>query len=148
MKVILKQDVKKLGQKGEVKEVSDGYARNFLLPRGLAIEATDGKVKQLQERQERREKKREKEEQKALKTKAKIDGKTIEVKARAGEDGRLFGTVTAMEIADILQEDFRVSIDKKRIEIQEPIRTLGEYSVRIKVFPSIQATLKVLVKPE
>ena len=70
MKVILKQDVKKLGQKGEVKEVSDGYARNFLLPRGLAIEATDGKVKQLQERQERREKKREKEEQKALKTKA------------------------------------------------------------------------------
>ncbi len=148
MKVILKQDVKKLGQKGDVKEVSDGYARNFLLPRGLAIEATDGKVKQLQERQERREKKREKEEQKALKTKAKIDGKTIEVKARAGEDGRLFGTVTAMEIADILQEDFRVSIDKKRIEIQEPIRTLGEYSVRIKVFPSIQATLKVLVKPE
>ncbi len=148
MKVILKQDVKKLGQKGEVKEVSDGYARNFLLPRGLAIEATDGKVKQLQERQERREKKREKEEQKALKTKAKIDGKTIEVKARAGEDGRIFGTVTSMEIADILQEDFRVSIDKKRIEIQEPIRTLGEYSVRIKVFPSIQATLKVLVKPE
>lgn len=148
MKVILKQDVKKLGQKGEVKEVSDGYARNFLLPRGLAIEATDGKVKQLQEKQERREKKREKEEQKALKTKAKIDGKTIEVKARAGEDGRLFGTVTAMEIADILQEDFRVSIDKKRIEIKEPIRTLGEYSVRVKVFPSIQATLKVLVKPE
>lgn len=148
MKVILLQDVKKLGKQGETKEVSDGYARNFLIPQGLATEATPAKLKELQEKHERQDKKREKEEEKARYTKQKINGRSICVKARAGEGGKLFGTVTAKEIGDILQEEFGVSIDKKKIDIPEPIKSLGEYTIKIKLFPSIQAVLKVLVIDE
>jgi len=148
MKVILTQDVKNLGKQGEIKDVSDGYARNYLIPRGLAVQATQARLTELEQKLERQGKRREKEEEKARRIKETIDGQVIRVKARAGEGGRLFGTVTAKEIAEVLQEDFHVSIDKKKIEITEPIKHLGEYQVKVKVFPSFHANIRVLVMEE
>lgn len=148
MKVILLSDVKNLGKAGEVKEVSDGYARNFLLPRGLAVEATPMKLKELKEKSERKERKLEREEERARAIKERIDGRELALKVKAGEGGRLFGTVTAKDISDNLQQQYGVSVDKKKIEIPEPIKHLGEYRVKIKLFPSVSADVKVIVQPE
>jgi len=143
MKVILTQDVKKLGLKGEVKDVSDGYARNFLIPQGLAEEATKTKLKEEQEKHLKEEKKKAKEKTAAEALKAKLDGKKVEVKVKTGGGNKLFGAVTAREIADILQKEFGVLIDKKKIDMGEPIKHLGEYAVKIKLYPSIQAEVKL-----
>ncbi len=148
MKVILLSEVKNLGKAGEVKEVSDGYARNFLLPRGLAVEATPMKLKELKEKSERKERKLEREEERARALKERIDGRELALKVKAGEGGRLFGTVTAKDISDNLQQQYGVSVDKKKIEIPEPIKHLGEYRVKIKLFPSVSADVKVIVQPE
>ncbi len=146
MKVILLEDVRKLGNKGQVIEVSDGYARNYLFPKGLAVEASDGRLKELQNKALQAEKKKEKEDEKAVKLKEKIDKQTVSVKAKCGEGGKLFGAVTSKEIADALKAGFKVDIDKKKIEIKEPIRHLGEYEVKIKIHPSVQADITIVVE--
>jgi len=148
MKVILIQDVKKLGQKGQIIEVSDGYARNFLIPQGLAEEGTKTKIKETQEKNVREDKKKDREREQAESLKARLDGKSAQIKVKTGAGDKLFGAVTTKEISDILQKEFKVSIDKKKIEILEPIKHLGEHTVRLKIYPSVQAEVKIVVASE
>lgn len=148
MKVILIQEVKKLGIKGQVLEVSDGYARNYLIPQGLAQEATRTKLKEIEEKNLKEEKKKSSEKEKAEVLKAKLDGKKVEIKVKAGAGDKLFGAVTTKEIADILQKEFGVSMDKKKIEIGETIKHLGKYNIKLKIYPSVQAEIKLIVAPE
>ncbi len=146
MKVILLTDVPKLGKEGEVVTVSDGYARNYLIPKDLVVEATEGRLRNLKDQQKRHERRKAKEEKKAQRTKEKVDGQMVAVQAKCGEGGKLFGAVTSKEIADVLNNKFKVDIDKKRVEIKEPIRQLGEYPVRIKLHQ--KAVAEVTVKVE
>lgn len=145
MKVIFLQDVKGQGKKGEIKEVSDGYARNFLIPKGLAVEATKTRMKEIQEQQEKQRKTQEKEKAEAVKIQQKLNGQSVTIKARTGGGDKLFGAVTAKEIAEAIEKQFKVNIDRKKIELTEPIKHLGEYSIKIKIYPSVQAEMQVIV---
>jgi len=146
MKVILLQDVKKLGKTGEVKEVADGYAWNFLIPNGLAMEGTQTKLKELNEKNAKKARQDAKDKAAAEDMKAKIEGKKIVLKVKTGEGERLFGSVTTKEVADILQKDFAITVDKKKIEWKNPIKTLGKYSVTIKLYPKVQAQITLSVE--
>ena len=145
MKVIFLQDVKGQGKKGEIKEVSEGYANNFLIPRGLAKPASEGNLKSLevQKQSEARRKEREKEEAKALA--AKLETITVELTSKAGGGGRLFGSITNKQIAEAL-EKMGYRVDKRKIELDEPIRTLGVTKVPVKLHTEVTAELKVHVK--
>ncbi|MBN6187275.1 50S ribosomal protein L9 [Aneurinibacillus sp. BA2021] len=147
MKVIFLQDVKGQGKKGEIKDVSEGYARNFLLKKGLAQEATTGNVK-MQEAHKKSEEKRKQEEREEAKKMAKVmEDVTITISAKSGEGGRLFGGVSSKQIAEELKKaNFKV--DKRKIELPEPIRTLGYTNVPIKLHPEVTATVKVHVVEE
>lgn len=144
VKVILQQDVKSLGKKGEVKEVAEGYARNYLLPRGLAVEATGGHLKQLQQRQQRKADKQARELAAAQETAAKISGLELEIGMRVGENGRLFGSVTSSDLTAALAQK-GIKVDKRKIELPEPIKSLGSYPLRIKLHPEVEAKLTVKV---
>jgi len=148
MKVILTQEVKKLGIKGQILEVSDGYARNYLIPQGLAQEATKTKIKEIQEKTIKDEKKKNTEKDNAEALKAKLHGKSVGIKVKAGAGDKLFGAVTTKEIADALQEEFAVVIDKKKIDTGDPIKHLGTYNIKLKIYPSVQAEIKLVVAPE
>lgn len=148
MKVILTQDVKKQGVKGQVIEVSDGYARNYLIPKGLAEEANKTRLKEIEEQNQHNIRLKEKEKDQAEQIKTKLDGQTIELKAKTGGNEKLFGAITNQEIVDALQKKFGVKIDKKKIEQGEAIKHLGEYSFKIKIYPAIQADLKLIVTAE
>lgn len=148
MKVILTQEVKKLGTKGQILEVSDGYARNYLIPQGLAEEATKTKIKEIQEKGLKDEKKKTSEKDSAEALKMKLHGQEVEIKVKAGAGQKLFGAVTTKEIADVLQAKFALSIDKKKIEISDPIKHLGTYTIKLKIYPSVQAEIKLVVVPE
>jgi large subunit ribosomal protein L9 len=145
MKVIFLQDVKGQGKEGEIKEVSDGYARNYLIPKGLAVEATKTRIKEIQERNEKQRKTQEREKAEAVKLQQRLDGQAINIKARTGTGDKLFGAVTAKEIAETIEKQFKVKIDRKKVELTEPIKHVGEYPVKIKIYPSIQAEIKVTV---
>lgn len=147
MKVIFLQDVKGQGKKGEIKEVSEGYARNFLLKKGLAQEATTGNLK-MQEAHKQSENKRKQEELEEAKKLAKVmEDTTITITAKSGEGGRLFGGVSSKQIAEELKKaNFKV--DKRKIELPEPIRTLGYTNVPIKLHQEVTATVKVHVVEE
>lgn len=148
MKVILTQDVKKQGVKGQILEVSDGYARNYLIPQGLAEEANKTRLKEIQEKSVREAKQKDLEKDRAEQIKARLDGQTIEIKAKTGSNDKLFGAVTSKEIADGVEARFKVKIDKKKIEMSEAIKHLGEYSFKIKIYPSVQAELKLIITAE
>ncbi len=148
MRVILIQDVKKLGTKGQVLEVSDGYGRNYLIPQGLAEEATKTRVKEIQEKNLKAEKKKNTEKDNAEALRNKLHGQKIKIRVKTGSGDRLFGAVTAKEIADALQQNYGVNIDKKKIETGEPIKHLGNYTVKIKIYPAVQAEIKIVVEPE
>lgn len=148
MKVILTQDVKNQGVKGQVIEVSDGYARNYLLPQGLAEEANKTKLKEIQEKNLRDAKKKDKEKEDAEAIKAKLNGQTVEIMVKTGGNDKLFGAVTSKEIADSIQAKLGIKIDKKKIEITDTIKHLGEYTIKIKIYPSVQAVLSLLIKAE
>lgn len=144
MKVLLKQDVRKIGKKGEVLDVKEGYARNFLIPNGLAVEATGGTVKQVEEEKKSLDRKKAKEKEEAEVLAVKLKGLTITLRHKAGEEGRLFGSITSAEIAEaVKQKGFE--IDKKRIALDDPIRLVGEYSVKIKLHHEVTAELPVNV---
>jgi len=147
MKVIFLQDVKGQGKKGEVKDVSEGYARNFLIPRGLAKEASQGNLKTLevQKLSEERRKQKEREEAEALGKR--LDAMTVVIRAKAGEGGRLFGAITSKQVAEALAKE-GIEIDKRKIELEEPIRTLGVTKVPVKLHPQVRATLSVQVAEE
>jgi large subunit ribosomal protein L9 len=147
MKVLLKQDVHKIGKKGEILEVKEGYARNFLIPNGLAVEASGGAMKQVVEEKKAqdRRKAREIEESQALADKLK--GFTVTIKHKAGEEGRLFGSITSTEIAEALKKR-GIEIDKKKIVLDEPIRLVGDYTVKIKLHHEVTAQLPVSVEKQ
>lgn len=147
MKVIFLKDVKGKGNAGEVKNVSEGYARNFLLPKNLAVEANPGNLKTLENQKKGEEKRQQEELEEAQALKAKIEGLEITIPAKSGEGGRLFGSVTSKQIAEALKNK-AVKIDKRKIDMPEPIRTLGLTDVPIKLHPKVTATLKVHVKEQ
>ena len=145
MKVILLQDVKGTGKKQEIVNVSDGYARNFLFPRKLAVDATPGAAKELEKKQAA-ERAREMERRlTAEKKAASLRGKVITVKAKCGAQGRLYGSVTGAEIAEALKEQHGVEVDKRKIDLSEPIRTVGETDIVVKLYPEISAKMTVRV---
>ena len=146
MQVILLQDVKGLGKKGQVAKVSDGYARNLLIPKGMAKEATDGNIKDL-ERQKAAEEGREAEEQKQADELAKkIALLRVTIQTKGGEGGRLFGSITGKDIADALFAQHKIEIDKRKLVIESPIKNAGEHVVDIKLYPEITAKLRVIVE--
>jgi len=143
MKVILLQDVKGTGKEGQLVEVSPGHARNFLLPRKLAVEATPANLAELEKKQKHEEIKRVKELGKASELAKKLEGQMIRIEAKVGEKGRLFGSVTNKEISEALEAQTGVIIDKRRIVLEEPIKTVGEKTVEVKLHPQVSAKLKV-----
>lgn len=147
MKVIFLQDVKGQGKKGQVKEVSEGYARNFLLPKGYVQIATDGAKKTLDQIQAAADKKKAQEKEDAKALAAKLGEMTVVIKAKAGEGGRLFGAITSKQIAEALEKQ-QITIDKRKIELDEPIRTLGVTQVPLKLYPDVKGMLNVQVTEE
>lgn len=145
MKVILTQDVPKLGKKGDIKEVSDGYARNYLFPRHLAIEGTAQNVKEAEVKMERAEKKKDRERTQAQQLKENLDGRRLVIAEKTGGGTKLFGAVTSKEISENIKSALNLDIDKKKIEIKEPIKHLGEYPVKLKLYPEIQAEIIIEV---
>ncbi len=148
MKVIFLQDVKGQGKKGEVKEVSEGYARNFLLPKGLVKLATDGNMKVAEQQKMSEQRKKDREKLDAQLLSQRLSELTIKVTAKAGEGGRLFGAVTNKQIAEALSGQLKIEIDKKKIILDDPIRVLGLVEVPVKLHPTITAKLKVHVVEE
>jgi large subunit ribosomal protein L9 len=147
MKVILRQNTEGLGQIGEVVDVKDGYARNFLIPRKLAYLALDGNIKALEEEKKTFSKKREQELTAAETLAAELEKVSVTIPVQVGEEDRIFGSVTTQMISDALKEKGH-EIDKRKIEIDEPIKALGIYSVSIKLHPSVNAKIKVWVVRE
>ena len=148
MKVILTADVAKLGQRGTLVEVSEGYARNYLLPRGLAVEATAGRMKELDQEKKRREKRESQELENARRQAARLNSAVVKVTTRAGEMGKLFGSVTNKEIAEAIKNTFHIALDRRKIDLKEPIKALGSYEVTLKLHPAVQARLQVQVVAE
>ncbi|MCL1823406.1 MAG: 50S ribosomal protein L9 [Oscillospiraceae bacterium] len=143
MKVILLQDVQGSGKKGEIKEVKDGYARNALIPKGLAIEATKTNLTMLEQKKASAQHKIEVEKENAEKTAKALQGKTIKISANAGEDGRLFGSVTAKDISAVLKKE-SYNIDKKKLSVPE-IKTYGSFEVEAKLYSGVTAKFTVSV---
>lgn len=146
MKVILLQDVKGQGKKGELINASDGYARNFLLPRKLAKEADAGSIKQIEIQKESEAFHIAEERKKAEETKAFLSGKSIKFKTTGGADGRLYGAVTAKDISEKIASELGLDIDKRLISVSDTIKTTGEYTVKIKLSQGISAELKLIVE--
>ena len=146
IKVILRQDVAELGNSGDVVTVKTGYARNFLLPRGLAYEATDANVRQLEEERRRADSKSKRDFLEARRRAAQLETVSLTFHANAGEEGKLFGSITSGDIADRLKEqNLDFEIDKRDIEIDEPIKSLGVYSVPIRLHSEVKPEVKIWV---
>ena len=145
MKVILLQDIKNVGKKGQLLDAADGYARNYLIPRKMAVEATKGNVKELEDKNKALVVRAEKEIENAKEFAASIEQKKVDIKVKMGENGKLFGSVTNKEIAQALLEQTGVSIDKKKVILNEPIKTVGEKEVEVKVMHDVSAKIIVNV---
>ena len=145
MKVILQADVKGTGKKGQVYDVADGYARNFLFPKKLAIEATEGNIQDISHKKAVEERRKLKEKEEAIALGNKISALQVEVKTKTGEGGRLFGSVTSKEIAEVLKKQHSLEVDKRKLELKEPIKALGSYEVSVKIHPEVTAKLQVHV---
>ncbi|MEE0858460.1 MAG: 50S ribosomal protein L9 [Acutalibacteraceae bacterium] len=145
MKVILLQDVKGTGKKGELVEVSDGYARNFLLPKKVAKKATAQAMSELKNAEDSKAFKIEEEKKRANGEKALIEGKSLNIKAKAGQGGKLFGSVTAKEISAELKKQFSINVDKRKITLDTDIKAFGTYNAEVKLYTGIIANVKVVV---
>ncbi|MGE6257618.1 50S ribosomal protein L9 [Heyndrickxia sporothermodurans] len=148
MKVIFLKDVKGKGKKGETKNVADGYAHNFLIKQGLAVEATAGNLKGLDAQKKKEQKLADEELKEAKELKEKMEAITVELKAKSGTGGRLFGSITSKQISEELKKAHNIKIDKRKIELEDAIRTLGVTKVPVKVHSEVTATLNVHVKEE
>ena len=146
MKVILLKDVKGTGKKGEVKEVSEGYARNFLIKKGVAVEASQANMKELDEKEKSKERKALIEYEEAVLLGKQMEEINIQIEVKAGEGGRLFGSITSKEIAEQLKKQKNLDIDKRKILMDEPIRTLGSTFVEIKLHQKVTTKIRVDVK--
>ncbi|MBZ4646736.1 MAG: large subunit ribosomal protein [Petroclostridium sp.] len=148
MQVILQADVKGHGKKGDLVNVSDGYARNYLLPKGLAIEATKSNLNVMQGQKAAQAYKKEKELAEAKELAQKLSKVTVTIKAKAGENGKLFGSITSKDIVDKLKEQHKIEIDKRKVNLPEAIKVLGAMEVEIKVYPEVSSKIKVNVIEE
>lgn len=148
MKIILLSDVKKLGNKGDVVDVAQGYGRNYLIPRGLAAEATKGKLRELAQMQAAEARNREEEAQKAKEIAALIKDATVTVAVKVGEGGKLFGAISNKDIAEQLMKQYNVEIDRKKIELKAPIKSVGDHKIPVRLHPEVHTELKVMVVEE
>ena len=145
MKVILCADIKNVGKKDEIINASDGYARNYLFPRKLAVLADKENMSKLQAKQESKQYQRNLELEEAKKIANKINEITLKIKTKSGENGKIFGSITSKEIAQNLEEQYKIVIDKKKINLKEPIKVLGATNVDLKLFEGVNAKLKIMV---
>ena len=145
MKVILADDVRGLGHRGETVTVKPGYARNFLFPQGMAYEATDANVRRLSEEKKKYDEKMLREKAVASEAAGKVEGLTVTISKKAGDEGHLYGSVTASEIADALAAK-SIEVDRRRIELAEPIRRVGSHTVHVRLHKDVVATLTVDVQ--
>ncbi|MEW6555377.1 MAG: 50S ribosomal protein L9 [Actinomycetota bacterium] len=148
MKVILIADVEGLGDRGDVVEVKDGYANNMLIPKGLAVRSTKGKAKEATQVAKEKMAKADRELKRAEDTAQTITGHTFEVAAKAGEEGKLFGTITSKDVAAMLARDLHIEVDRKKIHMDEHIKTVGFHEARIKLHPQVEAIVHLKVIPE
>lgn len=148
MLVILNKDVKGTGKAGEIIKVSDGYARNMLIPRGLATEATQGNIRQMEKRKAIEAEKKAEEKAAAKEQAEKIKSLSVKIKTKAGEGGKIFGSITSKDIAEALKNQHNMDIDKKKIQLSSPIKQTGETTVDIKLYFEVNAELKVVVEAE
>lgn len=145
MKIILTQDVKKVGKKGDILEVKDGYARNALLPKGLAIEANAVTLNQRMLEQRSEDKRKQAELDAAKEIEQTLKDKEIKIPIKTGEGGKIFGSVTSKEIAEMIKKEMGIDIDKKKIQLKDAIKSLGAQKVAIKVHPQVTATITVVI---
>lgn len=148
MIVILNRDVKGTGKAGDVVKVSDGYARNMLIPRGYATEATDGNIRSLEKQKAIAAEKKAEEKAAAQALAEKIKELSVTIRTKAGDGGRIFGSITSKDIADAVKEQHKLTVDKKKIQLDSPIKQTGETDVDIKLYPEVSTTLKVIVVTE
>lgn len=148
MKVILLKDVKNHGVEGDVVDVSPGYARNYLFPRNLAVEANKQNLAKLKQRKKAADRRKEQELSEAKELAKKIGDVTVTLKAKSGENDKLFGSITSKEIGEALKTQHGIELDRRKIELDEPIKTLGVRELDVKVYPGVNAKLKVSVEAE
>lgn len=146
MKVILLQDIKTLGRRGEVKEVAEGYARNFLVPKGLVAPATEANLRTLAKEKQAVQSRELHEENEARQVADRLEGLKIAIKAKTGESGRLFGSITSKDIAEAVRKATKIELDRKKIELPEGLKQLGRYEVLIKFHRAVTATITVDVE--
>ncbi len=147
MRVILKSEVRGLGRPGDVKDVADGYALNYLLPQGLAIEATGGQLKHLAQEREAEKAKRGRAQADAEALAKRLAGVTLVFKLKAGEQGKTFGSVTAKEVAEALGRELATEIDKTKVVLHEPLRSLGLHAVEVRLHSEVRASVTVAIEP-
>ena len=145
MKVILQTDVKGMGKRGEVVNASDGYARNFLLPRNLAIQADNKNLNELSAKKASEAHKKDLEKKQAIDIKGELEKIVLTIKTKAGENGKTFGSITSKEISENIEKEYGYKIDKKKIVIKDQIKTLGTYTVELRLFEGVIAKVKVNV---
>lgn len=143
MKVILKADIKGVGKKDEVINASDGYARNFLFPKNLAVEANDENMSKLKAKKDSNAYKKSQEKEEAKKIAEKLSKILLKIPVKAGENGKIFGGVSAKEVSDLLKEEYKIEVDKKKIELKETIKTLGVRTLTIKLYEGVIGNLKI-----
>ena len=148
MVVILNRDIKGTGKAGDVVKVSDGYARNMLIPRGWATEATEGNVRSLEKQKAIAAEKKAEEKAAAQAQAEKIRTLSVTITTKAGDGGRIFGSITSKDIADALKAQHKLTVDKKKIQLNSPIKQTGETEVAIKLYPEVTTTLKVVIAAE
>jgi large subunit ribosomal protein L9 len=148
MQVILKEDVEKIGRRGDIIDVSRGYVRNFLVPRGLAEMATPGKLEEVRREMEETEERDRRMAERASEIAGTLNKSVITIEARTGEDERLFGSVTAANIASAIERARDIRIDRRRVKLDEPIKSLGTHQVPVQVHGDVEASVKVIVVPK
>ena len=148
MKVILKENIKSIGKKDEIINASDGYARNYLFPKKLAVEATKENLGKLESKNEANKFKKQNEKNDAIEVANKLKELVLTIKVKAGENGKIFGGVTSKEISENLKEQYKIEIDKKKIEVKETIKNIGRFTINIKLYEGVNAKLTVNIIAE
>ncbi len=148
MRVILRKTVKGLGNEGDAVKVADGYARNYLIPRGLAVEASDSNLRALKAARQATERKADKELEQARRIARELASVGVTIRRKSGEGGRLFGSVTAKDVADALKAVLGVEVDRRRIDLPDPVKAVGSYTIPIRLHPEVTARIMIEVQPE
>ncbi len=148
MKVILKQDVKGLGKTEDLVNVSDGYARNFLFPRGLAAEASASNINIMKTKKDAEKSRKDRELAQAKELAARLKDVVVTIRTKSGDNGKLFGSITSKDISDQLKKSFKIDIDKKKMVLPEPIKSIGNFEIEVKLYPEVSGKLAVKIEHE